>query len=295
MKLVTFDHGGTTRVGVADGEEVVDLSAAAPDLPTEMIAFLEAGEAALEAARTAVAAGGCRLALADVTLASPILRPPKILAIGVNYRDHIEEAREGGMKVPEFPVLFNKQSTSAHPPFAPIHLPRASSALDYEGELGVVIGKPCRHVPRERAHEVVAGYTIVDDATVRDWQLRTPTFTIGKSFDTHCPMGPWIVTADEFGDPHTHDIKTWVNGELRQDSNTKHLVFDCFDLIEHLSTAFTLEVGDVIPTGTPGGVGIAMKPPQLLKVGDVVKIAIDGIGEIEHGVIAEPADTARIG
>lgn len=293
MKLVTFTHGGSTRTGVVDGDEVVDL--AGSGAPNEMIALLEAGDSALEAARGAVAGGGTRYALSDVTLESPILRPPKILAIGVNYADHIAEAAESGMKVPEFPVLFNKQSTSAHPPFAPFHMPRASSALDYEGELGVVIGKPCRHVPKERAHEVIAGYTIVNDATVRDWQLRTPTMTIGKSFDTHCPMGPWIVTPDEFGDPHTHDLKTWVNGELRQDSNTKHLVFDCFDIIEHLSTAFTLEVGDVIPTGTPGGVGIAMKPPQLLKVGDVVKIAIDGIGEIENGVIDEPADTVRIG
>lgn len=295
MKLVTFTHEGSTRIGVVEGEEVVDLSQSTPELPTEMVAFLTAGESALYAARSAAAAGGTRLPLAELRLESPILRPPKILAIGINYRDHIEEAKEGGMKIPEYPVLFNKQSTSAHPPFEPFHLPRASSALDYEGELGIVIGKPCRHVPRDRAHEVIAGYTVVNDVTVRDWQLRTPTFTIGKSFDTHCPMGPWIVTSDEFGDPHSHDLKTWVNGELRQSSNTKNLVFDCFDLIEHLSTAFTLEVGDVIPTGTPSGVGIAMKPPQLLKEGDVVRIAIDGIGEIENSVIKEPADTVRIG
>jgi 2-keto-4-pentenoate hydratase/2-oxohepta-3-ene-1,7-dioic acid hydratase in catechol pathway len=293
MKLITFTHGGTTRIGRVDGDAVIDLSAAAPDLPGEMVAFLEAGDAALQAARAA--SGGPALSLADVHLESPILRPPKILAIGVNYRDHVAEAKEGGMKIPDYPVVFNKQSTSAHPPFDPIHMPRASSALDYEGELGFVIGKRCRHVPRERALEVIAGYTIVNDATVRDWQLRTPTFTIGKSFDTHCPMGPWIVTSDEFGDPHSHDLKTWVNGELRQSSNTKNLIFDCVDLVEHLSTAFTLEPGDVIPTGTPSGVGIAMKPPQLLKVGDQVRIAIDGIGEIENGVIDEPADTARIG
>ena len=197
----------------------------------------------------------------------------------MNYRDHVEEAKDAGMKIPEHPMIFNKQATSAHAPF----------------ELGFVVGKRCRLVPRDRAHEVIPGFTVVNDVTVRDWQLRVPTWTIGKSFDTHCPMGPWIVTADEFGDPHSHDIKTWVNGELRQSSNTKHLIFDCFDLVEHLSTAFTLEPGDVIPTGTPGGVGIAMKPPQLLKAGDVVRIAIDGIGEIENAVIEEPADTARIG
>ena len=289
MKLVTFTHQNVTRIGIADGDQVVDLAAAAPELPTEMCAFLAAGDAALEQAR---AADGPRLALADVRLEAPVLRPPKILAIGLNYADHVAEA---GMESPKFPVVFNKQSTSAHSPSAPFHMPRVSSALDYEGELAAVIGKRCRHVPRDRAHEVIAGYTIVNDVTVRDWQLRVPTFTMGKSFDTHCPMGPWIVTSDEFGDPHTHDVKTWVNGELRQSSNTKNLIFDCFDLVEHLSTAFTLEPGDVIPTGTPGGVGIAMKPPKLLVVGDVVRIAIDGIGEIENAVVEEPAETARIG
>jgi len=295
MKLATFTHGGATRIGIVDGEQVVDLAAAAPDLPREMCALLEAGDPALEAARAALAAKGPRVALSELRLESPVLRPPKILAIGVNYGDHAEEAKAGGMKIPDFPVVFNKQSTSAHPPYEAFHMPRASSALDYEGELGVVIGKRCRHVPRERTREVIAGYTVVNDVTVRDWQLRTPTFTMGKSFDTHCPMGPWIVTADEVPDPHCLDLKTWVNGELRQSSNTKHLIFDCDALIEHLSTAFTLEPGDVIPTGTPAGVGIAMRPPKLLKVGDVVRIAIDGIGEIENAVVDEPADTARIG
>lgn len=292
MKLATFNQAGTTRIGVVDGDQVVDLSAADPDLPTEMVAFLEAGDVALEGARAALAADGNRLSLADVTLESPVLRPPKILAVGLNYADHVAEA---GLDTPKFPMIFNKQSTSAHPPYAPFHLPRASSALDYEGELGVVIGKRCRHVPRDRAQEVIAGYTVVNDVSVRDWQLRVPTFTMGKSWDTHCPMGPWIVTADEVGDPHSLDLKTWVNGELRQSSNTKNLIFDCFTLVEHLSTAFTLEPGDVIPMGTPGGVGIAMKPPKLLVVGDIVKISIDGIGEIENAVIDEPADTVRIG
>ncbi len=293
MKLVTFTHQGVTRTGVVDGDQVVDVSVA-DGVPDEMLALLEGGDATLEAVRAAIS-GAPRLARDEVHLESPILRPPKILAIGVNYADHIAEAKDSGMQVPEHPVVFNKQSTSAHPPFDPFHLPRASHVLDYEGELGVVIGKRCRHVPRERAEEVIAGYTVVNDVTVRDWQLRTPTWTMGKSFDTHCPMGPWILTADEFGDPHTHDIKTWVNGELRQSSNTKNLVHDCFGLVEHLSTSFTLEPGDVIATGTPGGVGIAMKPPKLLVEGDLVRIAIDGLGEIENGVVAEPEGTVRIG
>jgi 2-keto-4-pentenoate hydratase/2-oxohepta-3-ene-1,7-dioic acid hydratase in catechol pathway len=289
MKLATFTHAGSTRVGVVRGDEIVDLAAAAPDLPTEMVALLEAGDAALESAGTA---SGSTLALADVHLEPPILRPPKILAVGLNYADHVAET---GMEAPKHPMIFNKQSTSAHPPFDPFHLPRASGLLDYEGELAMVIGKACRHVPRDRAHEVIAGYTIVNDVSVRDWQIRVQTMTMGKSFDTHCPMGPWIVTRDELPEPHTLELKTWVNGELRQHSNTKHLIFDCDALIEHVSTAFTLEPGDVIATGTPGGVALAMKPPQWLVAGDVVRISIDGIGEIENSVIAEPGHTVRIG
>ncbi len=292
MKLITFTNGGSTRIGLLVGDEVVDLQAAAPGVPTEMVALLEAGEPALEASRAALEAGGPRLALQDVHLESPILRPPKIVAVGLNYADHVAES---GLETPVHPMIFNKQSTCAHPPYDPFHLPRVSPALDYEGELAVVIGKRCRHVPRERAQEVIAGYTICNDVSVRDWQLRVPTFTIGKSFDTHGPLGPAVVTADEIPDPHTLELRTWVNGELRQSSNTKYLIFDCFTLIEHISTAFTLEPGDIISTGTPGGVGIAQKPVAFLKTGDVVKVAIDGLGEIENAVIDEPESTVRIG
>jgi len=292
MKLCTFSHGGSTRIGAVVDDSVVDLSAAAPSLPNEMTAFLAAGDDALAAARAAAEGGEHRLPLADVHLESPVLRPPKILAVGLNYADHVAEA---GMEAPKHPMIFNKQSTSAHAPRDPFHLPRVSDKLDYEGELGIVIGKYCRHVPRDRAQEVIAGYTVINDVSVRDWQIRVPTFTMGKSFDTHCPMGPWIVTGDEIGDPHSLELKTWVNGELRQNTNTKHLIFDCFTLVEHLSTAFTLEPGDVIPTGTSSGVAIGFKPPKFLVSGDVVRIAIDGIGEIENAVIDEPAETTRIG
>ena len=292
MKLCTFSHGGSTRIGAVVDDSVVDLSAAAPSLPNEMTAFLAAGDDALAAARAAAEGGEHRLPLADVHLESPVLRPPKILAVGLNYADHVAEA---GMEAPKHPMIFNKQSTSAHAPRDPFHLPRVSDKLDYEGELGIVIGKYCRHVPRDRAQEVIAGYTVINDVSVRDWQIRVPPFTMGKSFDTHCPMGPWIVTGDEIGDPHSLELKTWVNGELRQNTNTKHLIFDCFTLVEHLSTAFTLEPGDVIPTGTSSGVAIGFKPPKFLVSGDVVRIAIDGIGEIENAVIDEPAETTRIG
>lgn len=288
MKLATFTHAGATRIGVVDGEEIVDLSAAAPDLPREMVAFLEAGDPALAAARDA---SGARLPLAEVKLEAPVLRPPKFLAIGLNYADHVAES---GLETPVHPMVFNKQSTCVTGPTDPVHLPRASHVLDYEAELGFVIGKRCRHVSREDAADVIAGYTVVNDVSVRDWQLRVPTWTMGKSFDTHGPIGPFLVTPDEIGDPHALGLRAVVNGEVRQQSNTKELIFDCFTLVEHLSTAFTLEPGDVVATGTPGGVGIGMKPPKLLVAGDVMRIEIEGLGALENTVIEEPAATAHI-
>ncbi|NQZ97040.1 MAG: fumarylacetoacetate hydrolase family protein [Myxococcales bacterium] len=290
MKLITFSHENRTRIGVHDGDSVVDLADAAPALPTEMCAFLAAGRAALDAARSAVAGDQGRLDAASVRLLAPIPKPSKVLAVGLNYRDHIEET---GMKTPEIPMIFNKQSTSVTGPFDPIHVPRASDKLDYEGELAVVIGRRCRHVPRDRAAEVIAGYCVADDVSVRDWQMRSATFTMGKSWDTHCPLGPWLTTADEV-EPHTLRLETWVNGELRQNSNTEQLLFDCFTLVEHLSTAFTLEPGDVISTGTPSGAGALMNPRKYLVAGDVVKVEIEGLGAIENTCIEEPADTVLI-
>jgi 2-keto-4-pentenoate hydratase/2-oxohepta-3-ene-1,7-dioic acid hydratase in catechol pathway len=284
MKLATFTHGGSTRIGVADGDEMVDLSASVPNLPREMVAFLEAGPDAMEAARAAVS-NGTRIALVDVHLEAPITRPPKFLAVGLNYADHVAES---GMETPEHPTIFNKQSTCVTGPTDPVHVPRASHVLDYEGELGIVIGRRGRHVSRDDAADYIAGYVVVNDVTVRDWQFRTPTWTMGKSFDTHGPIGPWIVTADELPDPHRLQLRTWVNDELRQESNTKELIFDCFTLVEHLSAAFTLEPGDVVATGTPGGVGIGMKPPHILKAGDRVRIEIEGIGTLDNPVIDEP-------
>ena len=291
MKLATFTHDGATRIGVVMGEQVVDLATVAPGLPRDMVAFLAAGGVAMAAARHAESAASGRLALADVRLRAPVLRPPKFLAIGLNYADHVKES---GLEPLAVPVFFNKQTTCVAGPFDPIHLPRVSPLLDYEGELAFVIGRRCRHVPRDRAHEVIAGYLVVNDVSVRDWQLRTPTMTMGKSFDTHGPMGPWLVTPDEIGDPHALELRTWVNGELRQHSNTRHLIYDCFAQVEHLSTAFTLEPGDVVTTGTPAGVGGAMSPPRFLRAGDVVRIEIEKIGAIENRVTEEPAETAIV-
>ena len=289
MKLATFTHQARTGIGVVTDESIVDLAAAAPELPREMVAFLGAGREALEIARKAVAGTAGRIALSSLKLEAPIARPPEFLAIGLNYADHVAET---GRDKPSFPMFFNKQATCVVGPNDPIHLPRVSKALDYEGELGFVIGRRCRHVPRDRAHEVIAGYLIVDDVSVRDWQMRAPTMTLGKSFDTHGPIGPWIVTPDEIGDPHALDLKTFVNGEMRQHSNTRHLIFDCFAQVETLSTVFTLLPGTIVSTGTPGGVAAAMKPPKWLVAGDLVRIEIEKIGKLENQVIAEPAETA---
>ena len=229
---------------------------------------------------------GDRHPLEEVRLLAPV-RPRKFLGIGLNYADHIAES---GMEAPEFPVFFNKQVTCVVGPGDDVHQPRVSSLLDYEGELAIVIGERCRHVSEERAPEVIAGYTITNDLSVRDWQLRTPTMTLGKSFDTHGPLGPWVVTADELGDPHALSIKTYVNDELRQDGNTSEMIYDCFQQVAHLSEAFTLEPGDVIATGTPAGIGAVRQPfPEgLLKVGDAVRVEIEGIGMLENTVVEEP-------
>jgi len=290
MKLATFTHQGSTRIGVVVNDAVADVCATSASLPRDMIALLSGGNAALDAVRKA-ADSAPKIPLAQVKLEAPVRRPPEFLAVGLNYADHIAET---GMKKPEFPIFFNKQNGCVNAPYDPIHLPRASQALDYEGELGFVIGRRCRHVPRDRAKEVIAGFIIVNDVSVRDWQRRAQTMTLGKSFDTHGPTGPWIVTPDEIGDPHNLELKTFVNGELRQHSNTKNLIFSCYEQVEILSTVFTLEPGTLISTGTPSGVAAAMTPPKWLKVGDVVRIEIEKIGHLEHRVIPEPAETTLI-
>jgi len=288
MKIATFTDERGQRLGVVKGAELVDLARAAPDLPRDMIGLLAAGEAAMETARGATKAAGDTIPLSAVTLKAPIPFPGKILAIGLNYGEHIAET---GREPPKHQIWFNKQHNCANDPFAPINKPVVSDAVDYEAELCFVIGKRCKHVPRERAHEVIGGFFCGNDVSVRDWQRRTPTMQMGKSFDTHGPMGPWLVTPDEVGDPQDLSIKCWVNGELRQNSNTRHMIFDIHDQIAHLSQAFTLDVGDVIFTGTPDGVGVAKDPPLFLKVGDKVRIEIEKLGAMEHEVVLEQAET----
>lgn len=290
MKIATFTDDKGSRIGVVEGSEVGDVTAVAQDLPKDMTAFLALGAEGLKKIEAA-ASDAPRLALAGVKLEAPVPKPGKFLAVGLNYADHI---REIGARVPEFPSCFAKVNTCINGPYDPVHRPRVSDTLDYEGELGFVIGRRCRHVPRERAREVIAGYVVVDDFTVREWVAKTPQVVIPKSFDTHGPFGPWLVTADEVGDPHGLAIRTWVNGELRQDSKTDQMTFDCYDLVEILSQAVTLEPGDVITTGTPYGVGEGFNPKRYLKPGDVVKVEIDKLGFVENPVIDEPEGTAVI-
>lgn len=288
MRLVTFTQATapTPRIGVLYDDNIVDLSQAAPSLPTDMIGLLAAGE---EAMATARAATGSLVKLNDVTLQSPVLHPQKILAAGLNYKDHLAElhAINPDFPQPKVPIIFNKQPTSVTGPYAPIYLPEESAQMDYEGELAVVIGKRCRRVPLERAMDVVAGYTICNDVTIRDWQLASQTMTMGKSWDSHCPLGPALVTPDEV-DGRQLDFKLFVNGEERQTSNTRELLFDIPALISHLSTAFTLKPGDVIVTGTTSGVAAFMPGSPWLKVGDVVRVEFDQLGHIENTVEADP-------
>ena len=284
MKLVTFKYKNINRVGAVVDDTVVD-GLGQKNIPQTMLAFLAAGQSALEALQQLIDSQQARIPVKEVKLLAPVPRPGKFLGIGLNYADHIAET---ALEKPEYPTFFTKHSSCVIADGDAIHLPKVSEKLDYEVELAFVIGKRCRHVPVEKAQEVIAGYTIVNDVTVRDWQFRTPTWMIGKSFDTHGPMGPWIVTADEIADPHNLSLKTWVDGELRQSSNTQYMIFNIYQMIAYLSQAMTLEPGDVIATGTPAGVGVKMKPRGYMKAGQEVKLEIEKIGILTNPVIEEP-------
>jgi len=288
MKLVTFTHNNLSRVGAVIDDVVID-SLSSANIPNTMIDFLSAGPDALLSMQTLIDSGLGRFNLADVKLNAPIPRPGKYLGISLNYADHIIET---GADQPKYPSFFTKQSTCVigHSDF--IHQPKVSDKLDYEGELAFVIGKRCRHVPVNKAHLVIAGFTIANDVSIRDWQMHSPTMMIGKSFDTCGPLGPWIVTSDELVDPHHLSIKTWIDDELRQDGNTQQMIFNCYEMVAYLSQAMTLEPGDVITTGTPSGVGVKMHPRGYMKPGQTVKIEIEGIGILSNSVIEEPDELA---
>jgi 2-keto-4-pentenoate hydratase/2-oxohepta-3-ene-1,7-dioic acid hydratase in catechol pathway len=277
MKLVTFERGGAPQTGIVVGDSIV-----ATGLPGSMIDLI-ANWQVLKGQLEAAVAKCERYALSSVRLLAPLQRPGKIFAIGLNYADHIAESK---METPANQVWFTKAVTSVNGPFDPIEIARDSRHVDYEVELVAIIGKRARYVASADAPAHVFGYCVGNDVTERLWQHRTPQWSLGKSFDTHAPIGPWITTADEIGIPHSLGLRCFVNGEKRQESNTEHLVFNLWDQIEHLSQAMTLEPGDMIFTGTPGGVGAAMNPRQFLKAGDVVRCEIDKLGAIEARMVA---------
>ena len=295
MKLVTFLHEGIQKIGAVVDDQIIDFSTS--HLPKSMIEFIELGDDGINQANALIAKNESEISINDVKLMAPIPKPNKILGVGLNYKAHKEEAAKAaadllGKPQEKYPTIFNKQNSSVVGPYDDMHKPDASDFFDYEGELGFVIGKQCRHVPYDKASSVIYGYTVVNDATIRDWQMRGPpmTMTMGKSWDTHCPFGPYLVTSDEVGNPHQLKLETHVNGELRQSASTHGLIHDCFTVVEYLSTAFTLEPGDLIATGTPEGVAATSR--NWLKVDDVVKVTIEKLGFIENKVIAEPDSTA---
>lgn len=291
MKLATFTESHRRRLGVVEGDTIVDLAAAAPSLPQSMIAFLRAGPAAMAQARDAAASARQKLPLSKVRLEAPVPRPGKVLAIGMNYADHI---RETGRAAPEHQVWFAKQATCIAGPNDAIRIPKVSDKVDYEAELCVVIGRRCRHVPAARAFEVIAGFMCGNDISVRDWQQRSPTMMMGKGFDTHGPTGPWIVTPDEIKDVQALSVRCLLNGQVMQEASTAEMIFKIPAQIEHLTAAFTLEPGDVIFTGTPAGVGNWRNPPVRLKAGDRVRVEIEGLGALDNICENESGETVIV-
>jgi len=279
MKLVTFVRpGGQPEPGAVAGDQVVPLAAAGfPD----MISIIAGGEAAL---KKAAAVKSPTLPLAGVRLTAPIPRPPKIICVGLNYRDH---AIESNMAIPSVPTIFCKFPTAVIGPGDNIVLPRNSTQPDYEAEFAFVVGPGGRHIAAGDWKRHVFGYMNLNDVSARDVQLATSQWVMGKTFDTFCPMGPYLVTADEIEDPHALDISLRIGDETLQSSNTKNLIFQIPDLIAHLSGILTLEAGDVVSTGTPAGVGFARKPPRYLTAGDNVVVAVQGLGELRNPVVAE--------
>ncbi len=281
-----MDAAGTVRYGVVAADGLVPID----DAPAGGIEdWLRLGAQALETISLAALQAAKPVPLETVRLQAPLQHSRKFLGLGGNYASHLEEVERLGIKVPDTQIWFNKQVSCINGPFDDVVIPAISSQVDYEGELAVVIGRRCRHVPAQRAHDVIAGYMVCNDVSARDVQLRSPTMMLGKSFDTHGPIGPWLVTTAEVADPQSLRIRTWVNGELRQDGNTGEMRYTIADQIAYLSSIFTLEPGDILATGTPAGVAAARRPPQFLKAGDIVRVEIEAIGAIENRFVCDAA------
>ena len=283
MKLVNFLSKGEKNIGALLDDGVCSFKSISDKYSMSMLEFIEQIDELSPEVSKFINSNPEVIPLSEIEFLPIIEQPGKVLAVGLNYKDH---AKETGMDLPKVPMIFTKQSTSVLGHQGEIHKPKVSDAVDYEGEMAFVIGKKCRHVSKEEALDVIAGVTICNDVSVRDWQIASPTFTMGKSFDTHCPIGPYIATMDEISDIHNLKIKTYVNDELRQDSCTDQLIFDCFDLIEHITKAFTLEPGDIIATGTSSGVGVVLG--KYLVPNDVVRIELENVGTLENKVVLEP-------
>jgi 2-keto-4-pentenoate hydratase/2-oxohepta-3-ene-1,7-dioic acid hydratase in catechol pathway len=283
MKIARFEAGNGARLGVAKDDWVVDLANLGVTYKSIIDLILDGPQALQSIARLSEQSMQ-RVPLSAVRLLAPIPKPGKYLAIGMNYQKHAAEAARLGVATPKQQLWFNKQTSCIAGPFDDIDI-GVSEKLDYEVELGVVIGNAAKGVSESKAREHIFGYFVANDVSARDWQAHSPTFTMGKSFDTHGPTGPWIVTADEIDDPHALDLRCLVNGQVRQASNTGLMIHNIYQQISYLSTAFTLETGDLLATGTPEGVGIAMTPPTFLQPGDVVRCEVAGIGTIENRVI----------
>lgn len=289
MKLVTFETGGTSRIGAliagTAGARVVDLTRVDTAIPADMLAFLAGGAPMLARARTAVAnaPAAAQLDLSTVRLKAPVPRPGKIICIGLNYHDH---AAESNQPVPDYPTVFCKYANVVIGPGDPIVLPSVSEQIDYEAEFAFVIGREAKDVAEADALDYVAGYVPFNDVSARDYQMRTSQWTMGKTFDTFGPMGPALVTADEIPDPHNLDIQLTIDGEVLQSSNTRHLIFSVQQLIADLSAVMTLEPGDLISTGTPAGVGGARTPRRWLRAGETVRVEIEGLGVLENPIVA---------
>jgi acylpyruvate hydrolase len=283
MKLVTFVQSGSTRIGALVGDRVVDFSQADASLPKDMLAFLAGGKTTLAAAQKAIE-GASGVPLSSVKLLAPIPRPGKIICIGLNYSDH---AAETGQPIPTIPIVFSKYANTVIATGDSIVLPHVTNQVDYEAELGFVIGKTARYVKAANALDYVAGYLPVNDVSARDYQNRTSQWTMGKTFDTFAPMGPALVTSDEIPDAGNLKISLTINGETLQDSNTNKLIFGISQLVESLSEVMTLEPGDVVSTGTPPGVGAARNPKRFMRPGDVVNITIEGLGTLSNPVVTE--------
>jgi 2-keto-4-pentenoate hydratase/2-oxohepta-3-ene-1,7-dioic acid hydratase in catechol pathway len=292
MKLASYRTAAGVVPVLLREDRVYPFAALDPRLPTTLIDLFRGGEDAMTALRIAAERSNTGKPLDLKRLAAPLFRPGKFMGIGMNYMDHVDELRRKGDPVPDISnqTWFNKQTTSIVGPYDPVHLPSVSEQLDFEGELAVVIGRRCRHVASGDASKVIAGYMVTNDVSVRDWQRKSPTATLGKSFDTHGPTGPWITTADQVPDPEALAIRTTVDGLVMQDGNTAQMIHGIAAQIAYLSQVVTLEPGDIIATGTPHGVAVGRTPPPWLRAGQSVRVEIDGLGYIENRVIAEPLE-----